>query len=246
MTEEEKRKLALDFLAAEKRRLATSTFADHRASEERDAHRCIQQRQATLASFAQHGITWHQLKAVYDEAYQRGEQDMLDYHLSFFYAATTIAFHEKFSTAPEETGGFVAGVPDIIDSSASKEALLAQCLAETGVDTRGMDGPPQSKHQLARDVKVIDGLKKKGITAVDLETAREMGYQHGRSKRVHLSMCYAAVAILLSRLHGCGKEEIEQFLDRIAEVADEEISAADILERCKRETGVDVSEMAHA
>ena len=61
-----------------------------------------------------------------------------------------------------------------------------------------------------------------------------------------MSVCFASVALELFHEHGCGQEEIEGFLDRITEIMDEEISAADILERCKRETGVDVSEMAHA
>ena len=55
---------------------------------------------------------------------------------------------------------------------------------------------------------------------------------------------YAATAIILKRLHSCSKDEIEGFLDRVAEICDEEISVEDIMERAKREAGVDVSQMA--
>jgi hypothetical protein len=52
------------------------------------------------------------------------------------------------------------------------------------------------------------------------------------------------VAIVLHNQHGCGPEEIESFLYRIAEITDEEISVEDIVERARQEAGVDVSEMA--
>lgn len=104
MTEEEKRQLALDFLAAEKQRLATATFADHRASEERDAHRRINSNQRFYASFAQQGITIKEFQKAYSDAYRRGERDMLNYRFNFFYAATVIAYHEAFFRFPGGSG----------------------------------------------------------------------------------------------------------------------------------------------
>ena len=53
------------------------------------------------------------------------------------------------------------------------------------------------------------------------------------------------MALVLHDQHGCGPEEIESFLDRVAEICDEEISVEDIVARARREAGVDVSEMAH-
>ena len=87
-------------------------------------------------------------------------------------------------------------------------------------------------------------MKRTGITQRDLETEAQIGYEDGRNEPFYLSSCYAAVAILLSRLHGCGKDAIESFLERIAEITDEEISVEDIVERAKREAGVDISQMA--
>ena len=51
---------------------------------------------------------------------------------------------------------------------------------------------------------------------------------------------------MLHRQHGWDAGEIQSFLDRVAEICDEEISAADILERCRREAGVDVNDLATA
>ena len=55
MTEEEKRALALDFLAAEKQRLKSSTFRDHRAAYEAETHERIASRQQYYDAFAQQG-----------------------------------------------------------------------------------------------------------------------------------------------------------------------------------------------
>ena len=46
-------------------------------------------------------------------------------------------------------------------------------------------------------------------------------------------------------MHGCDAAAIEAFLERIAEIVDEEISTDDILERAKHEAGVDVSQMVN-
>jgi hypothetical protein len=49
---------------------------------------------------------------------------------------------------------------------------------------------------------------------------------------------------VLHRLHGYSVAEIESFLERVAEICDEEISAEDIIERARTEARVDVSQMA--
>ena len=55
-----------------------------------------------------------------------------------------------------------------------------------------------------------------------------------------MSGCFAAAALSLAHTTSV----IETFLSRVQEVMDEEISAADILERCQVETGADVSRLA--
>ena len=46
--------------------------------------------------------------------------------------------------------------------------------------------------------------------------------------------------------YGCSSSETEAFIDRLEELRYAEISAANILERAKREAGVDVSELGRA
>lgn len=77
-----------------------------------------------------------------------------------------------------------------------------------------------------------------------------LGYElvdfiEGKMRDAGYKVSYAATAIILKRLHSCSKDEIEGFLDRVAEICDEEISVEDIVERAKREAGVDVSQMAN-
>jgi hypothetical protein len=87
-------------------------------------------------------------------------------------------------------------------------------------------------------------MKKTGITERDLEKEREEGYRDGRNEPFYLFSCYAAVAIVLHRLHGYNASEIESFLDRVAEICDEEISVEDIVERARKEAGVDITGLA--
>jgi hypothetical protein len=87
-------------------------------------------------------------------------------------------------------------------------------------------------------------MRKTGITERDLEIEREEGYRDGRNEPFYLSSCYASVAITLKREQGCDAAEIESFLDRVAEICDEEISVEDIVERARKEAGVDITGLA--
>ena len=78
-------------------------------------------------------------------------------------------------------------------------------------------------------VKALERMKKTSITQKDVEYERQVGYDHGWNSEFHLSAYYAATALSLSQTTSV----IETFLSRIQEVMDEEISAADILERCQ-------------
>ena len=49
--------------------------------------------------------------------------------------------------------------------------------------------------------------------------------------------------LVLHSEKGFDAEQIEEFVERVVEVCDEEISVADILERARMEAGVDVSEL---
>jgi len=246
MTEEEKRQLALAIMEAEKQRLQTTRapIREHSQSQLDAVVRNALHQQQLKASLAQQGITWQQLKDAYNEAYTRGETEMMDFKLSFFFAAAAIAFHEKYDSDPDATAAFTIAVPHVLNGETDAETIISRCLSETGVDVRGVDTPPPSVKSILRNKAAVDRMKKTGITAADLEKEKQIGYQHGWNKQFRMSVCYASVALELFHEHGVNAGEIEQFLERVSEIMDEEISAADILERCRQETGVNVEGMA--
>ena len=53
--------------------------------------------------------------------------------------------------------------------------------------------------------------------------------------------CGYLIAGVINEMYHTDTAGIEAFLDRTGEITDEEISRADILEHCSRETGLDVS-----
>jgi len=244
MTEAEKRELALQFMAQEQARLASSTFRDHRTAFEAETHQRIATRQQYYNDFAQNGITFQEFQQAYNSAYEQGRSDMLAYRFSFFYAATAIAYSEIFAATPEETASFMKALPHAPEGCENHAELVQRCVEETGFDPSFADEKKAEARVTRRDRAAVDRMRKTGITERDLDTEREEGYRDGRNEPFFLSSCYAAVAIVLHNQHGCGPEEIESFLYRIAEITDEEISVEDIVERARQEAGVDVSEMA--
>ena len=107
-----------------------------------------------------------------------------------------------------------------------------------------MDEKKELPKASRKDKQAVERMKKTGITERDLEKEREEGYRDGRNEPFYLSSCYASVAITLKREQGCDAAEIESFLDRVAEICDEEISVEDIVERARKEAGVDITGLA--
>ena len=244
MTEAEKRKLALSFMKAEQARLASTTFSEHMAAHEAETHQRIATRQQYYDAFAQQGITFREFQKAYNDAYERGRSDMLAYRFSFFYAATAIAYHEIFSAEPEETGIFMKALPKAPEGCKDHKGLVQRCLNETGFDPSFVDEKKPEPRSSRKDQQAVDRMRKTGITERDLEIERQEGYRDGRNEPFYLSSCYAAVGIVLHRLHDYNAAEIESFLDRVAEITDEEISSEDIIERARTEAGVDITGLA--
>ena len=99
MTEEDKRQLALSFFQQEQQKLqncSTFVFGHHNATVEARIQRSAD-RQRALSVLARNGITWEDLKAAYDENYEAGQRDMVDFRMTFFYSSAAIALHEAFS-----------------------------------------------------------------------------------------------------------------------------------------------------
>lgn len=245
MTESEKRALALQIMKQEQARLTSATFLDHQNATIADLHHEIATRQQYYNDFAQQGITFQEFQKAYSDAYEQGRTDMLAYRFSSFYASTAIAYHELFTASPEETAAFMKALPKAPEECKNHAELVQRCVAVTGFDPSFADEKKTVPRVTRKDRAAVDRMRKTGITQRDVELEREEGYRDGRNEPFYLSSCYAAVALSLHSLHNKDATEIESFLDRVAEITDEEISVEDIIQRARQEAGVDVSEMAH-
>ena len=245
MTEEEKRLKALAFMADEKERLKSSSFTAYRAAEAARAQERISANQALFSSLAQNGISWNDLDNAYNDGFNDGEREMLTYRFSFFYAAAALTYHESFNAEPDATATFIRSLFTAPGETRNRDELVKKCKAETGVDTSYAD-PPKAKPERStrKDRRDVERMTRTGITERDIEENRKAGYEAGWKSVFYLSSCYASVAITLHSLHSWDAAKIEQFLERIEQIQDDEISAADIIERAKEEAGVDVSEIA--
>ena len=253
MTEEEKRRLVLSIMAAEQQR-QRSPLAGAQSQLNAALRRSAEQ-QSVLASLAQQGISWQQLKTAYNEEFERGHSAMLDFHLSYFYAGAAIAYHEYFSALPDDTGSFVRRVAAIPNDYPDRKAIILAAQSLTGVDTTIYDDPGKPPVTRAttteyckptrKDREAVVRMRRTGITKADLEYEKRLGYSNGWNSGFFFSICYAALAIALHE-KGTDALLIEKTVDRIQELRYEEITAHDILLRCINETGVDVSNLATA
>lgn len=87
-------------------------------------------------------------------------------------------------------------------------------------------------------------LKTGKITIDDVERARQEGRREGARIALdyYLLMHLASTAIALHDLHGFAKSRLADIYSRSAEIQIEEITIQDTVDRCKRETGLDVAE----
>ena len=170
MTEDEKRKLALSFLAAERQRLSRpASIREHSQSQLDAVVRNAARRIEMLSSFEQQGITLDQFNAAYNDAYRRGERDMLNYRFNFFYAATAIAYREAFPSSPEDVADFMQKLPGVPEGCENNKQLVQKCLPETGVDTSYVDEKKEKVRATRRDRAAVQRMKRTGITQRDLE-----------------------------------------------------------------------------
>ena len=108
--------------------------------------------------------------------------------------------------------------------------------------------PAWKREQLARKQAVRSRLMQNGITAEDLQEAYDRGRREATKEYVdkllpyQQKFFYSAAAIAAHDLFGFGKDRGLRLLERIQEIMCEEISTGDIIDRCKRETGVDCFE----
>lgn len=88
----------------------------------------------------------------------------------------------------------------------------------------------------------IERLSRNGITPKDLENEYRRGYDTARKELTSFTMrmFYCAAALAAHELHGFGERRIIRLLDRIQQIMTEEICTADITQRLRRETGIDI------
>ena len=258
MTESEKRALALQIMQQEQARLASHSPLDSAHTNLSASLRRSEARRQAYDSLAQQGHTWQDLNSAYSDGYSQGKRDMITFHLTFFYCSLAIALHEVFSLSPSAIKTFIGKVESMMNDENGREDLLQRCLQATGIDTTYADIAAVPDRSTRKDRQAIDRMMKTGITARDIERERESGYYYGRNSGFYLSAGYAGVALLLSSpcsgapvssdaadvIGGLQHDEIAAFLDHIDEISAEEISVADILERAKKEVGIDASAVA--
>ena len=258
MTEAEKRQLASTIFEQEMKRLQNRSPLDIYNSNHIEASLQRSQRQrAVFDALAQQGITWDDLRKAYEEGFDSGQKAMVHFRLSFFYAATAIAVHERFDTAPEVTADFMRALLAEADHASDKDALVRKARERIGLDTSFYDAPSPDDENIGRSVlaatakgtrkdrAAINRMRRSGITEADLEYERDTGYSNGWNTRFYDSACYATLALALSSTFSADRGEIERLIERVIEIQDEEISTADVLERAENETGVDVSGLAN-
>jgi hypothetical protein len=175
MTEAEKRALALQIMVQEQQLMAQkskgASVLDGNKTLLRDVVQRATENKELFDSLAQQGITWKQLKAAYDEGYQRGRNEMLDYNLSFFYAAASIVHHEVFASNPDEILAFIQSLPDALEGETDIDLIRERCLKQTGVDVSGFDKPQAQIIGKREAIKALERMKKTGITQKDWNTS---------------------------------------------------------------------------
>ena len=88
----------------------------------------------------------------------------------------------------------------------------------------------------------IARIEKNGITLKDLEANYQKGYHDALAwaSEYYQPFFYSAIAICCKRDLKFGEMRIERMLDAVKQMLIEELCTGDILERAKRETGMDI------
>ena len=247
LSEEEKRKLSLEFFAQEQSRLSSRTASVldvHRGRMQTTLARSERQHRM-MTSLAQNGISWGELKSTFDTAVEKGKNDMIQLNMGYFYSGMAIAFKEAMSIADTDTVlDFLHAVAVRMGSEESAEDIIRSAENIVNLDLKVYDTPPRPISKGSRkDRAAVERMKRTGITKADLEYEAEIGYQHGRNSEFFHSACYAAVVLVLHDQYGWEIDQIEAFIERVNDLRYEEINRKDILDRAMRETDIDVEEI---
>lgn len=80
------------------------------------------------------------------------------------------------------------------------------------------------------------------ITVKDIDREYQNGYKAAMaaSEQFQIPFFFGALACALKKTYGFGEERIERTFRAVIGTMNQEITAMDMIERCKRETGIDV------
>lgn len=92
--------------------------------------------------------------------------------------------------------------------------------------------------------KVMDRIMQQGISPEDLKANYDLGYKAAQRDMsvFYAAFFYAAAAIAAKRTFKFGIGRTVKLLEDMKLIMIEEITKEDIIERCKRETGIDIFE----
>lgn len=126
---------------------------------------------------------------------------------------------------------------------------LAQINGRKTLDRIGLFDNAQARsaaivYKDAAKKAAIARLSRNGITPKDLEDEFKRGYDAARKELTSFTMrmFYCAVGLATHELYGHGETRIIRTLDRVQEIMTEEICTADIADRLKMETGIEIFE----
>lgn len=107
---------------------------------------------------------------------------------------------------------------------------------------RALEDPHYMSQVVAAEVQRRKRMEQNGITEADLKAEFEKGYKSGRYDACTYwqDFFYSAIMIALKRRYKFGETRLLRALEDIQQIMTEEITTCDIVERCRRETGLDI------
>lgn len=106
---------------------------------------------------------------------------------------------------------------------------------------KAMKNKPKARNET--NYSALQRLLRTGeITIKDLEREYQNGYKAAMDavEQFQMPFFFAALACALKKTYHFGEERIERTFRAVIATMNEEITAQDMIDRCKRETGIDV------
>ena len=109
--------------------------------------------------------------------------------------------------------------------------------------------PEWKRREIMAKAEAAARLYRNGITEKDLQDAYDKGFSDAIKEKVveqnkdyMTKFFYCAAALTCKRQLKFGEQRILRFMDSVHEIMREEITTADIIRRCKEETGIEMFE----